>query len=593
MKTEINRLGASEETATAWFGQWLAWAEIVLLAMSALFATLFTRGDQSMDAVSYFELSSSIHLHNWAAVVNGYWTPGYAFLLSIGRAIAHAGIEREWPVARFTNLLIFAFFLASAYILVKTLCPAATNTPLEATDGNVRLSRTSVWIFSLAMAVELSVGAYDVTRINPDILVGALFLLVVAFLIKLGRHPSIWYYAAIGLLCGVGYLAKAVFFPLTLILIVSLCFFGAQRKKAVTGAILTALVFAAIGGPYILVLSRSKGRFSYSDAGHLNYIWLVQGFPRPPLLPVVNGTVDLQHLGLKHPVHILRTDPFVATFSGPIDGSYPPWTDASYWLDGVRVPFRPFDFIKRVLVNIKNLLAIVGSFPFSTGCLAALVFAGWKTTPWRNSLCRCWPAFLISIATFTIYMAVEVDIRYVATAAMVLSLLIVSCLRFSTASLAKMSVPMLLLALVTGVTIRQATVMLPALVDSAKKGDTLSSLAMHPNWLQPDLAQADAFHSLNLSSPGGKVACIGTNDCDSYWIRLAGLKVVSQAVYPLGQIHRFWQLDPGVQQEILAQLASTGAKVALSSSELDAPLPDGWFRLGESNVVVRPLDPKP
>jgi hypothetical protein len=593
MKTGINRLGTLEDTATAWVGQWLAWAEISVLALSALFATLFTRGDQSMDAISYFELADSIHSHHWAAVVNGYWTPGYAFLLSIGRAVAQAGIEREWPIARFTNLLIFAFFLASAYFLVKTLRPSATESPLEISDGGVRASRTSLWIFTLAMVIEFSVGAYDVTRINPDILVGALFLLVVTFLIKLGRRPRIRYYIALGILCGVGYMAKAAFFPLTLILIVSLCFFGAQRRKAVTGAILTALVFAAIGGPYILVLSRSKGHFSYSDAGHLNYIWLVQGFPRPPLLPIVNGTVDVQHLGLKHPVHILRTDPYIATFSGPIEGSYPPWTDASYWLDGVKVPFRPLDLIKRVLVNVKNLLAIPGSFPFSTGCLVVLVFAGWKTTPWRNSLRSCWPAFLISIATFAIYMAVEVDIRYVATAALVLSILTVSCLRFSAASLAKLSIPMLLLALFTGVTIRQTTVMLPTFVDSAKKGEILSSLAMHPNWLQPDLAQADAFRALNLSGAGGTVACIGANDCDGYWLRLAGLKVVSQAVYPLGQIHRFWQLDPGVQKEVLAQLASTGAKVAVSSSELDAPLPDGWFRLGESNVVVRRIEPKP
>ena len=129
------------------------------------------------------------------------------------------------------------------------------------------------------MVIELSLGGYDVTRINPDIFVGALFLLLTTCLVKIERNPLIRYNVALGFICGIGYLAKPVFFPLTLLLIVSLCFLGAQRKKAVTGALLTALIFAAIGGPYILALSRSKGHFTYSDAGHLNYIWLVDGFP--------------------------------------------------------------------------------------------------------------------------------------------------------------------------------------------------------------------------------------------------------------------------------------------------------------------------
>jgi hypothetical protein len=593
MKAEINHLDALPQAATAWFGRWLAWAEIVVLAVSALFAALVTRGDQSMDALSYFEFSEFIHIHNWAALVNGYWTPGYAFLLSFGRSIANAGIEREWPIARITNLFIFAFFVACAYFLVRTLTPAASNSPLAPADANVRLSRISVWIFALAMVIELSIGAYDVTRINPDILVGALFLLVAAYLVKLGQHPRLWYYAAIGLLCGIGYLAKAVFFPLTLILIVCLCFFGAQRKKAISGAILTAVIFAAIGGPYILALSRSKGHFSYSDAGHLNYIWLVDGFPRPPLLPVESGAVDTQQLGLKHPVRILRTDPFIASFDKPVAGLYPPWIDASYWLDGVKVPFRPLNFFIRALVNVKNLFAIPGSFPFSTGCLVALVFAGWQTTPWRDSIRRYWPAFLLSISTFAIYMAIEVDIRYVATAALLFFLLVLSTLRFSADSLARLSIPMLLLALFIGATLRHATTMLPDLVDAARRGALTSSLSRNPSWLNPDVERANAFRDLNLAAPGSDIACLGTNDCDDYWMRLTNLRVISQAVYPLGQIHRFWQLDPKVQQDILDQLASTGAKVAVSSSDLNAPLPEGWFRLANSNVVVRRIEPRP
>src|SRR4051812_12850453 len=171
MKTVINRPEKLEQTTTTRFGRWLAWAEIAVLTVSSLFVTFITFGDRSMDAISYFDLSESIHSHRWATLVNGYWTPGYAFLLSMGRSIANAGIEREWPLARITNLFVFAFFLAAAYFLVRTLSPATNHYPLEPAEGNVRLSRTSLWVFTLAMVIELSTGGYDVTRINPDILV--------------------------------------------------------------------------------------------------------------------------------------------------------------------------------------------------------------------------------------------------------------------------------------------------------------------------------------------------------------------------------------------------------------------------------------
>jgi len=38
MKTEANPVDAWQKTATPWFGKWLVWAEIAVIAISALFA---------------------------------------------------------------------------------------------------------------------------------------------------------------------------------------------------------------------------------------------------------------------------------------------------------------------------------------------------------------------------------------------------------------------------------------------------------------------------------------------------------------------------------------------------------------------------
>lgn len=580
--------------APAQLGKWLLLAELILLFVSAVFAVMFTRGDSSMDAVSYFEISDAIHHHQWSAMVNGYWTPGYAILLSAGRSITHGGADREWPVARFTNLFLLGFFVAAVLYLVKTL-RAETSRSAQLTepfDDGARLSRLGLSVAAVATIIELLCNAYDATRINPDILVGALFILVVAFLNKLQTRPRFWHYFALGLLCGIGYLAKTIFFPLTFVVIAAICFIGPKRGKAIAGALVAALVFSALAGPFVAALSRSKGHFSYGDSGHLNYIWLVNGFPRPPLLSITDGKVDTVQLGLKHPVTVLQTDPFIASFAGQIDGTYPLWTDASYWLDGVKVPFSLKAAIARFLVNIKNLFEILGDLVLSTAIVIALVFAGWRGTRWGSSLLQHWPVLLVSTAMIGAYMAVEVDTRYIATALLVLYLVVLSSLRFPDEARLRAGIPTLLLALFAALALRQTALTLPVVVDAAKKHAAMSAFTTRPYWMRPEIEQAEAFHALDISAPYTTVACIGSNDCDNYWLRLAGLHVISQAYYGLGEIHRYWELSPERQQQVLRQLAATGATIAVSTSEMNAPLPAGWTRLGGSDVVVMPLNYK-
>jgi hypothetical protein len=575
-------------------GKWLLLAELILLLISAIFAVMFTRGDSSMDAISYFEISDAIHHHQWSTMVNGYWTPGYAILLSAGRHLAHAGAAREWPVARFTNLFLLALFVAAVLYLIKTLCPEGSKGGLltDAIDDGARLSRLGLSVVAVATIIELSGNAYDATRINPDILVGALFVLVVAVLNKLQMRPKIWHYFALGLLCGIGYLAKAIFFPLTLVVIAAVCFIGPKRGKAIAGALVATLVFSALAGPFIAALSRSKGHFSYGDSGHLNYIWLVNGFPRPPLLPVTDGKVDTVQLGLKHPVTVLETNPFIASFGGQIDGMYPLWTDASYWLDGVKVPFSLKAAVARFLVNIKNLFEILGDLILSTAIVLALVFAGWRETRWRSALLQHWPGLLVSIAMIGAYMAVEVDTRYIATVLLVLYLVVLSSLHFPDTAGLRTGIPTLLLALFAALALRQTASTLPVIVDAAKKHAITSAFTARPYWMRPEIEQAEAFHALGISAPNTTVACIGSNDCDNYWLRLAGLHVISEAYYGLGEIHRYWELSPERQQQVLRRLAGTGATIAISTSEVNAPLPAGWTRLAGSNVIVMPLNGK-
>jgi hypothetical protein len=189
-------------------------------------------------------------------------------------------------------------------------------------------------------------------------------------------------------------------------------------------------------------------------------------------------------------------------------------------------------------------------------------------------------------------MAVEVDTRYIGTALLVIYLIVLSSLQFPGAASLRVGIPTLLLALFAALALRQTASTLPVLVDAAKKHAISSAFTARPYWMRPEMEQAEAFHGLGVSTRDTSVACIGSNDCDNEWLRLAGLHVISEAYYAPGEIHRYWELSPERQQQVLRQLAGTGASIAISTSEVNAPLSAGWTRLAGSNVVVMPLNGK-
>ena len=586
-------LSISRQSHSFWCtGKILLIAEILLLLPFSLAVALLLPGDESMDAVSYFEIAEGILTHHWHLIVNGYWNPGYAFVISLSRSIAHAGIGQEWPLARITNLALLALFALSIVVFICALREGREYgwdlcEPLP--SGTRRISALGLLIFSLAMLLDGLQDSFSPKRVNPDLMVNMIYVLLMSLLVNLPSRQKIWRYALIGVLCGAGYLVKAIFFPLSLLLIVMLAFVGTKRKRAIAGAALAGLIFCAIAGPYVAALSRSKGHFSYNDSGRLNFIWLVNGFPRPPMLPSQNGKVDVKALGLKHPVHVLQTQPYIASFGGELEGGYPLWTDASYWLDGVKVPFSPTATIKRLLLNFENLLATLAAFPFCTGLVIAMAILMMRTTPWLLSLRKLWPCLLLSAAMIAAYMIIEVDPRYVAPAIMTIFLLILGSLEFRRETLGTVGVSALLAALVVGTGLRQFATTRPMLIDAAKEGHLSSALSLSPHWLDHYRDTAESLRDLHFVAPGDAIACIGSESCDDYWLRLTGLHVVSQAEYLENELQTFWELTPDAREAILERLASTNAKLVISRRGPAAPVPDGWFRLEKSDVVVRPL----
>src|SRR4030095_6987388 len=81
-------------------------------------------------------------------------------------------------------------------------------------------------------------------------------------------------FAALGLVLGVGYLAKLAMLPVA---VVTFALLGAMvwRRSGAARVALALAVFSAIALPWIAVLSAGMGRLSVGESAGLNYGWIV------------------------------------------------------------------------------------------------------------------------------------------------------------------------------------------------------------------------------------------------------------------------------------------------------------------------------
>ena len=108
----------------------------------------------------------------------------------------------------------------------------------------------------------------------------------------------------------------------------------ADRRRAIPRVLLSLVIFLGLSSPLILILSRSKGRWTLGGGGELVYAWFVNGTP-----VFYNWQGEAPNVGVpKHPTRKLFDRPAVYEYAAPIRGTYPPWYDPAYWNAGLELP---------------------------------------------------------------------------------------------------------------------------------------------------------------------------------------------------------------------------------------------------------------
>jgi hypothetical protein len=530
------------------------------------------------DGISYLDIGNAYMRGDWYVAVNAMWSPLYSWLTGFWLQLFKPSPFWEFTFVRILNFLIYVAALFSfAYFL------RALRRDQQLRSNDVSLPEWSWLIFGYTTFTWTSLFMNRVWRTSPDLLLSALIFLACGLILRIRIAASRRdLFVALGIVLGVSYLTKTMMFPLALVFVV-VAYLLAQGsigfKPALLRAGITLVIFLTLATPFVIVISRAKHRFTIGDSARLNYAWYV------------NGTTQFTHwqgnpAGSGTPLHTTRKifdAPAVYEFSGPAGISYPPWYDPSYFFEGVTPHF---SLRQQVAAVWRNLTGIYGFllyrfFIVALGfALFVLLYQSGKLQLVLRNLLAYWFLIVPSLIALALYLAINIEPRYIAPFVAVIAL---SCL----AGVRSAATPETR-RLVSGVSLGLVFVfVLSVLPQTARLAySAVRDLSSGHSELRD--VQWQVAHELQQRGlqQNDRVASVGST-MFAAWPRLARVRVVAEIpAAPGGEAKKFWAVDELTRAQALAAIAGTGARVVVAETAPSWARQEGWQRLGNTDYLI-------
>lgn len=538
------------------------------------------------DAISFMDIADAMRAHNWPVVVNGYWNPAYAAALAAGQAMAHPSRWNELQTFYWVNFVIFIACIAATLYFVSSLLRVREHR-VSNDESLPAFSAPALLLVALGLLFagfqrELALGA-----VRSDSLLMFFFFMAAAFLLQLQRTGRFVYYPLLGCALGLAYLTKSFAFLPSGILLASLFVFGLTRKgtrrgRIIAGVLLAGVVFACLAGPYILAISKQRGRFTTGESARLNYAFFVDQMSRWHEW----RTGDLGHATaeFKHHEELIVNTPPVYSFAQHPLGTFPLWFDPSYWADTVK----PHVYLHGHILRLERTTALLARY--IAGHLEAfvivgvLLLAGCFIGRKRGSWLPLAPVALWGLLMLGIYFPIDLQDRYLTPAFLFVVIPVLAMLRRPKNGYQG--------EMATGMSLLFAGVILATAISDLGDRRRVESVSGYPRgaYSKQIYPAAKGINDLGIA-PGSTVACFGDVACyvDPYWARLAGTPMRAEIEVPDGSAPApFWNKIAD-KQTILDALRSRNIKVIVASFEPSAQVPEGWKQLGASNFYAYPL----
>jgi hypothetical protein len=533
------------------------------------------RHSMSPDGICYLDIADAYARGDLAAALNSYWSPLYSWLLAGTLTLVRPELYWECAVVHALNFVIFLGALAAFEWLLSEWLRYRRRAAVEAREGWQEVLPDWL-VVGLAYTLFLWTLRRFVTvaLVTPDLCVAALVFCAAALLLRLHRHgPSRGTSLLLGMVLGLGYLAKAVMFPLAFVFLAVSWWAAGRGRKATVHLLLAGVAFLAVAGPFLTALSVSQGRLLFGDSGHLNYLWNIGGVPLPHRLASSE-----------------TAGPAVATFPLAAPGTYPLWCDPAPWYPEAEVRFdasKQMAGIARVgtfyyELFSEHLLAFTGAM----GVLYGIAFFA-RRQRWRSwlagrlrNLVGQYHLLVPALAALGLYLLVgHAEYRLVGPFVILLTIGLLEGLRLYHPQ--QVNVRPLGAALLTVIGVLLGCTLVSDAGAAWAAGRRGEEPDAHPAYR---VARALADRGVK---PGDGVASIGYT-YNAYWARLGRYRVVAEVCAP--EAPRFWAAGAAGRAEVLRGFRQAGARAVVCDA-VPAGTP-GWEPVPGTRYAICRIPPQ-
>ena len=544
-----------------------AWLWAIALGLG--FAQAWTgRHDIGADGVSYLDLADAFQRGDWAGAINAYWSPLYPALIAVAETVLPGAARMDFALLQALHAVIFVAALAAFAFFLRQVIDHRRTRLTRSTGASIGLPEPLLIIAAYSLAIHALVSLVTVSVATPDLLSQTFLLCAAGLLLRMRARRTGWTVAVLlGVVLGLGYLAKAAIFPVALLTLSVAMAWSVDRRRGLRNGLIAGAAFLAVSAPLVLMLSRAQGHLTFGESGRLNYAWYVlgNGFQR-------NWQGGSEELGFAaHPTRQLLASPPVYEFDGPVGGTYPVWLDPVYWHEGARTTFSPG---RQLAVVAKHLGEFGLLFTGLSGLLVALLvagFAGGRLSGYAREVGQYGGILVPALGALAMYTLVHVEPRFLGAYVIIIGVAMLASLRLPNQPWSG--------RLFEGVTVAFVLVcLIPAtwFVTRAVARDFLRA-----DDVRQEVYLAEALSGLGLS-PGEPIATVGFGA--EGWARLARVRVIAEV--PWGAGYLYWTADPQVAEDVLTLFRSAGARLALAS-DVPAHRSDGWIHIERTNFFYR------
>ncbi len=532
-----------------------------------------SRNDMYSDGISYMDIGDAFSQGHWNEVVNAYWSPLYPMLLGTAASVLKPSAGWQFATVHLVNFLLYLVALACFHCFLVSL--------IRYRGGRQSDQAAREWWIPVGYTLFLwtTLRLISVSVVSPDMAVAASVYGATAALLRIKANLGQFrHFALLGLALGLGYLAKAPMFPMS-IAFLGLSWFAAKNsRRAFGGVLIAASVFTVIAGPYIVALSRQQGHVTFGESAKLNYGWYVNHLPR------YHWQGDQPGSGI--PVHADRKifdEPPIYAFEQPVRGTYPIWKDPAYWFDGVRTHIDPKGNIFQVIENSDVYYDVLfRSQPLFVLAFVTLLLWSGSAREFPRRLLSEWILWVPPFCALSMFALVHVETRMIGAYVVILWLGL-----FAALALPPRRVVASVATALAGVVI--AALCISDLGDMKTRG--VAFLFRGDNSSSPPHQIAAGLARLGIHQ-GERVAWIRPQPFDAkqnyYWARIADIQI--SAEIPVGEGDKFWSAPEPVKEQALQAIARTGVRALIATSAPAGAVTEEWRPLGKTGYFTLMLD---